>query len=101
MCRQDISAYIRTKTFIIFLSSRVIKKISFKRPNNQVLSYEDYNYGQNRDPKILGGKGNKSISRYMMEYGILCCNKRISFDLSSNKQLKWAHPKIVWYLFMK
>jgi len=31
-------------------------------------------YGQNKDPKILGGKGNKATSGYMMEYGILCCN---------------------------
>ena len=45
--------------------------------------------------KTFGGRGNKSLSGYKMEYGIFFAVWRMVIDLSSNKQSKWPDLKII------
>ena len=63
------------------------------------LAYEDYDYGQNKDPKIFRDKENKSILEYMLEYRILFCNtEHIQLSNSSQNGLT---PKFFWDMSMK
>ena len=51
------------------MSSRVTKKNSSRRP--ELMSYEGYDYGQNKETKIFLEVERQFIPGYKMEYGIL------------------------------
>jgi len=72
--RQDISAYKWTKIFVTFFRSRVVKKNPSKGSRINFLSYEGFDYGQNRGNQKNGGKANKFMSGHKMEHEILFCS---------------------------
>ena len=100
ICRQNISTYRWIKTYIIFLSFRVVKKNLFKRHRIKLCLMRTMIIYKTERP--FRDKENKSIQDIVWNMRFYFAIQRMTFDLSSNKQSKWPHPKIfLAYVYKK